>query len=232
MIYIYFGTNRELSKKQADSFILGRKKDGVSVLSFDDSSFTEEDFLNPSESEDLFGGKNMVFGRNLFSKKEIKEFIFKVAKQIVESRVDYCFLEDEITKAEIDILEKSGAILKESKAPAKKNEDFNTFALADLLMKRDKKGLWVMYRKAIDYGKTPEEIAGVLFWQLKVALLVRRGEEKGISPFAVSKARGLLKNFKDGEIESALRDLVDAYHLSRGGIGDMELSLERFVLSI
>jgi DNA polymerase III delta subunit len=232
MLCIYFGANRELSKKQSETFVSVRKKDGFSVLYFDDSNFVEDDFINPSEGEDLFGGKKVVVGKNLFSRKEIKEFILKVAKRVSESKVDYCLLEDEISKADIEVLDKVGVVLNESKATPKKNEDFNTFALADFMMKRDKKNLWVMYRKAIDYGKTPEEIAGVLFWQLKVALLVRRGEEKGISPFAVSKARGLLKNFKDGEIESALRDLVDAYHLSRGGIGDMELSLERFVLSI
>jgi DNA polymerase III delta subunit len=126
-------------------------------------------------------------------------------------------------QAEIDLI-----------AAEKEGERFNTFALADALARKDKKSLWVLLSRAMRAGIGSEEIVGVLFWQLKalrLAAMTKGAKEAGMKDFPYNKAKGALKNWKEGELEKVSSTLLQAYHDGHKDAA-MDLALERLVLSL
>ncbi len=116
----------------------------------------------------------------------------------------------------------------------KEGERFNTFTLADALARKDKKTLWLLLARASRAGVESEEIAGVLFWQLKalrLAALTKSAQEAGMKDFPYNKAKGALKNWKEGELEKISEALLEAYHDGHKDAA-MDLGIERVVLSI
>ncbi len=108
-------------------------------------------------------------------------------------------------------VEKVGGKVVKVKAPPKE-KTFEVFSLATALGKKDKKALWLLYREALDGGVEPEALIGILAW----------------------KARQMLgiKGVKDTAARKLSRDLVCLYHDSRRGAGELELLLERFILTM
>ena len=114
------------------------------------------------------------------------------------------------------------------------SEKFNTFALADAFAHKDKKSLWVLYMRARMAGVAPEEVAGVLFWQIKSLLLAARtatAAEAGMKDYPYRKAKGALKEFKKSELEKLSKELLLVYHRGHADSA-MDLGLERFLLAL
>ncbi len=131
------------------------------------------------------------------------------------------------------ILAKLGAKITEAKPP-KKPKDNTVFAITDAVLARDRKKAWINYRAAIDAGKTPEEIVGLLWWQIKTLWLVAKlGEKSGQAPYAISKARQALKKYSPRDVAITARSLVNVYHLARLGEGpELEGACEKWLLGI
>jgi hypothetical protein len=87
-------------------------------------------------------------------------------------------------------------------------------------MMKDRKGAWVNYQKSLRAGNAPEAIHGALFWQVKTVLLAKK--EGGWNKFA--------KNYSEEELDKILAALVKMYHDIRTDGGDLEISLEKFLL--
>ena len=116
-----------------------------------------------------------------------------------------------------------------------KKSTFNIFLFTDALGARKKKDAWILYHKALASGMTPEEVFWKVVWQIKNMLIVRKintAAEAGLNPFVYSKAKGFLKNFKEGELERLSEELVSGYHNARRGKGEIETLVEKFVLNL
>ena len=103
------------------------------------------------------------------------------------------------------------------------------------MLQRDPKKLWTLYRKAISSGFAPDQIHGVLWWQMKsvaAAINSKSADEAGLKPFVFSKSKRALDKFSKEEIENLLSKLLSIYHNSRMGKINMEYELESFVLGI
>ncbi len=112
---------------------------------------------------------------------------------------------------------------------------FNTFALSDALLARNKKQLWMGLCEATESGVSAEEIIGILWWQLKTLRLVARSktaEEAGMKDFTFNKAKRALMSFKQGEIERLSQSLLEVYHQGHAGEHDIDLALEKWTLSL
>lgn len=113
--------------------------------------------------------------------------------------------------------------------------DFNIFALTDAIGARKKKDAWVLYQKALAAGMAPEEVFYKLVWQAKTMLVAKNTSsvaETDMKPYPYSKAKGFLKNFKDGEIERMSEALVLGYHAARSGKGEIETLVEKTLLKL
>jgi DNA polymerase III delta subunit len=112
---------------------------------------------------------------------------------------------------------------------------FDVFAMAEALSTKDKKSLWLLLTKARHIGLSAEEIIGTLWWQLKTlrtADMTATAEEAGMKSYPYDKAKRALRNFKSGELETISRNLLTVYHDGHGGVKDIEVGLEEWVLSI
>lgn len=112
---------------------------------------------------------------------------------------------------------------------------FNSFTLADALAKKDKRLLWLLWNEALLAGSSPEELAGILWWQLKTMRLAKLGANAaavGLKDFPYKKAKGALPRFAAGELERLSRSLLTLLHESRLGRQDLGLSLERWILRL
>ena len=162
-------------------------------------------------------------------------------KDIAESPNAFVFLEGKVDKATVGKIEKKAEKVQEFKSAGNEGktkeskEKFNTFSLADVFGRRDKKNLWVLYQQALLQNVAPEEINGVLFWQLKSMLVAYKSksvQESGLSPYVFQKSKSFARNYSEEEMKKMSSALVSVYHDSRRGIHDFEIALERFILDI
>ena len=168
--------------------------------------------------------------------KKAKEIVLKKLAVLASSENVFIFLEDELVKAELKELEKfAEKVQKFSVAAAQSQRPFNIFSLTDSLGRRDKRGLWLLYQKALAQGFPPEEIHGVLFWQMKAMLaasLTKTAEEAGFKPFVFLKAKNFAGNFLPAELKTLLSKMVAIYHNAHLGGPDLDVALENLILEI
>ena len=173
----------------------------------------------------------------IFRNKEAKESVMDRLKEIGESESIFVFLEADLNKTDLKAFEKTAEKIQEyplKDLPVKK-QDFNIFSLTDALGERNKKRLWVLYQKALRAGKEPEEIHGILFWQLKAMSLAESSpgaKEAGLNPFVYQKSKKFLAGFGGAVLESALTNFVSLYHDSRRGDHELEEGIEQFILAL
>jgi hypothetical protein len=167
--------------------------------------------------------------------KGVRELVLERIDELGESPNIFIFFEGKLTKEILKKLEKRAEKIQEyeAKTAPKAKQDGGFFVLADALGSRDKKSLWILFREAMDGGAVPEEIHGILFWQVKSLLLASRTKdavEAGLNPFVYGKAKRYVGNFKEGEIDALASKLVHIYHKAHRGEGDFELALEKMIL--
>jgi len=117
---------------------------------------------------------------------------------------------------------------------AEKSAAFNTFGMADALASKDRRQLWVLLQEAKQAGLAPEAIIGMLWWQLKamrLAEVTTSASEAGMNEFPYNKAKRALGKFANGEVAQLSHSLQQLYHAGHGGVRDIDLALEQWVLS-
>lgn len=243
MFYFLYGEDKDKARKKAHELIdsLTKKRPNASFFKVDSENFSLgklEEFIG---GQGLFESKQIVFLDNLVGDKEIKEEVLSKIKEIKESPNAFVFLEGKVDKATLGEMEKSAEKVQEFKlassaASAKESkEKFNVFSLVDFFGRRDKKNLWALYQEAISQGVAPEEINGVLFWQLKSMIVASKSKninESGLSPYVFQKSKNYARNYSEEEMKKMSSALVSVYHDSRRGIHDFDIALERFILGI
>ena len=244
MLYLLHGERFEEARLKAGELVqsLEKKKPDAALFKFDADKWDPVFFEELVGSQGLFERKYIVFLNTVFSDKTIKEFILDRVKEIAESENVFIFLEGKLDKAALGKLEKHAAKVQmfgagagSEKAAAKNRPEFNIFSLTDSFGRRDKKSLWVLYRKALAADAAPEEIHGILFWQLKTMIVASKSstaKDAGLAPFVFSKAQGFLRNFKNDELIGLSKKMVSLYADARRGAFELEIGLEQFVLSI
>jgi DNA polymerase III delta subunit len=211
-----------------------KKKPDANLFSLTDENWNDAAVDEYTAGQGLFEHKYIVTIRGIMEKKELKEAFLEKIRAFAESPNIFIVSAGSIDKASLKKIsinaEKVQEIDSKMIAPLKDN---SIFALADALGARDKKMLWILYREAIDAGKVPEEIHGILFWQAKcMAIALRTGSaaEAGLNPFVYGKSKRYAANFSAEELSALLDRLVRVYHDSHRGIHEFETALERLVL--
>jgi len=198
-------------------------------LEWDRSKFDE--FL---VSRGLFEEKYIVKIRDPFEDKEVSKTIEESAEDMSLAPHLFVIISEKISVPLKKVFTKHKATIEEFNT-LEKNEEFNVFSITEALLQRDSKKLWTLYRKALDSGIAPEQIHGVLWWQMKsvvIAMKSKNENEAGMKPFVFSKSKRALTKFSKEEVENLLSKLLSIYHNSRIGKINMEYGLESFVLGI
>lgn len=237
MIYLLYGDEKDNARAKAHELIdaLQKKRPDASLFRLTSESWSPEEMERLMGGSGLFQSNYIVFLDYLSEDPEAEEFLADRAKDIGGSPNVFLVLEGRLKKATKDKLEKHSGKTQEFMAKKASEREFNNFALADAMGKRDKRELWVLFQEAANEGKAPEELHGVLFWQLKSMLAASNAKtaaDSGLAPFVYSKSLRYSKNFSEDELARKSSDLVTLYHESRKGGEDLDIALEKWILNM
>lgn len=238
MLYLIYGTEKEKARDKAHELLetLQKKRPDATVFKMDADNFDAPRFDELIYGQGLFAEKFIVFLNGISENKEAKEILMEKIEAMSEATNAFVLLEGSLDEKSLKALEKSATkVIARGTEKSGRRMEFNIFALGDALGKRDKRELWVLYQKARRAEIEPEEIHGILLWQLRsiaASLDAKSPKEAGLSPFVFQKSARFAKQFPVVDIQKTSEKLMSIYHDSHRGIHDFDIALERFILSL
>lgn len=241
MIHLFYGENSTKAREEMHSFLdaLFEKNPHAPLFEMNAESWSEEKFGELLASRGLFGGGSVIVLDSLLQNADAEGTILEKLKEMKDSPNIFVIIEGKLTKVIAERIAKKAETAEEfQKSTAEKTAkkvEFDRFALSDALGRRSKKDTWVLLQKSFDLGGVPEEIHGMLFWQVKSMLLAlssKTAGEAGLNPFVFRKSLSFAKNFTEEELKNLSSKLVTIYHEARRGGDELSIALEKFVLSI
>jgi DNA polymerase III delta subunit len=238
MLYVIYGTDTEKGREKSHALFeaLKSKKPDAAAGIMRAEDVTSEKIEELTQTQGLFENKQIIFMDRTLENPDIREIIVDKIDAVKESPNIFIFFEGKMTKEVLKKIEKRAEKVTEYElTEEKKKEGGSFFALADALGSRDKKAFWALLRQAFDNDAAPEEIHGILFWQVKSLALASKTStalEAGLNPFVYGKAKRFAANFKEGEIDALLSKLVHMYHHAHRGQKDFQIELEKLALDI
>lgn len=244
MIYLLHGADTDKSRAKMHELVdsLRAKKPDAAYFKMDEEHWNQAELEEYCGGQGLFENKLIIVLDHLLDNEEIAPVLLEQIEVIaaspnifiiLEGKLDNDSLKKFVGHAEkVQEFEETSA---QKAATAKSKERFNVFSLAEALGKRDRKNLWVLYRRALLENISPEEIHGTLFWQAKSIALARQAKsarEAGMKDFPFSRAKVYANNFSKQESSELLNKLIHMSHDSRRGLLDISLALEEFSLTI
>ncbi|MDD4989397.1 MAG: hypothetical protein PHV42_03140 [Candidatus Pacebacteria bacterium] len=217
MFYLFYGTDRDSARAKRNATLAGaqKKRPDAEVFAMGVDDFSPSRLQEFIGSSGLFEKKFIVCMNGIGENKEFLETFVEKLPEMKETENLFLILEVKLDAKSLEKFKKYAfkvELCDEKKVLEKPK--FNVFALSDAFGRRDAKGLWALYLKALEEESAPEAIAGMLFWKIKTLLL--SGSNR----------------YSQEELEKYSSDLVSLYHDSHRGMHEFETALERFVLSI
>ncbi|MBP6925503.1 MAG: hypothetical protein KBC22_00385 [Candidatus Pacebacteria bacterium] len=225
MLYVVLGDNYEQIKKDKDSLVQGLEVVAVSRENIDYSMI--DGYLS---SGGLFNETKAIVIDTCFLDDEHHAFFKERLSDMQTSDHVFIILEPKLLKKERTLLEKYAARITEYTSSEIK-KDAGLFILADMFAKKDKKNLWLQFRRAVEQGKQIEEIHGILWWQIKTMILIKQSSKNpGLHPFVFEKNKKASEKFTLAELRNYAQKLFMIYHQARSGEVDFEHALEKCLL--
>ena len=234
MIYVFYGTDREGIIKKTDNLLksLFTKNPDLAFEKFDVDNFDLNKLRDLSQSQSLFGNKTaVILDQVLEENKDVLESL----ENLTSSENFFIIRENKILKPELKKIEKHTEKIEEINEKPGKKDSFNIFAFGDAVGERNKKNAWIIYQKGVFSDLVPEQLFWSVVGQIRnmlIASKTKNASEAGLHPFVYGKAKGFLKNYKDGELEKLSEKLVIGYHKARRGEVEMETLLEKTILEL
>lgn len=240
MLYVLYGSDPGAGRAKLDALLVAllKKRPGASLFRLTADEVTLSGLLELSGARGLFEPKHIVLLDLPFAISDSRAVVLDQLEALRASENLFVLFEGALDAKTLAALRKKAEKVQEHSAAKKSaapKETFNRFALPEALGRRDRKNLWVHYQRAVRAGMVPEEIHGLLFWQVKCMLLsstARDAASAGLKPFVYGKAKAAAKNFSLEELRDLSENLTVLYHESRRGAHELDTALERFVLSV
>tara|TARA_B100001179_G_C18506440_1_gene366611 strand:- start:183 stop:860 length:678 start_codon:yes stop_codon:yes gene_type:complete len=181
-----------------------------------------------STQTSLFGDKELYVIHDLARNLELKSILPSFA----ESENIIIFSEESVTKPITATFEKNKTVVKDfGKEVKAKEKGLPVFNLADELGKRDKKNLWLLFQELVT-EVSPEEIHGILFWQIKNMMLVKTSKENpGLAPFVYTKNKNYANNYSAQELKDLSQRFTHIFH-TRDSYSTLDIEIEKIILSL
>lgn len=234
MLYVFTGGDSNRRNKAVSKLLLSLESSGAHIIKRDDTSSRVIEIRELVGSSTLFAEPIALLLSETFTNDEILSFVTKEAGMIAKSENHIIIVERALTADTKKKLEKhatSFEIFEEKKE--KKTEGNNAFDLTDALGDRDKKKVWMLYRRAIEDGKDPRELIGLVFWSVKsmiIAELSPSVSDSGLNPFVYKKSKSFAKNFTKDELNNLAKNIVNFYHEAQFGKVEWEEGMEVLLL--
>lgn len=237
MLYLIYGTDTHKARKKLHDLLdlAKKKRPEAELFKITTENFSEAQLDELLVSQGLFEQKYTTVLDNLFERRDFKDYVLDKLKDMADSEQIFLMLEGAVDVSSIKKIEKYAKQVQEFVKKEDKKYGANIFSITDGLLQKDKRKLWVSYIDFIRQGIPPEEIHGILFWQVKNMLLASRadsGNETGLAPFVYKNALTGARKYKQEDLVFMSNSLVDMTHKVRQGEGDLGVMLERWVLSL
>ena len=238
MLYLFHGLDTRKSAEKAHSLVgsLRIKRPDAAFVAVDADHWSVSTIEEHLGGQGLFSNKYIVFLDRVTENPDAGEKIVDLIPAMNESANIFIVLEGKLSAELKKAFEKHAEKTVESDGVSVTGKkDFNIFALADALGARDSFKVWSIYRTALESSNEAESIVGTLFWQVKSMVLAAKAKnaaEAGLNPFVYAKSKRYAANFSDGELRRLLKELIVLYHEGHRGTVDLEMGVERVLLSI
>ncbi|OGG89361.1 hypothetical protein A2592_02815 [Candidatus Kaiserbacteria bacterium RIFOXYD1_FULL_42_15] len=232
MLQLYFGNDSIKVRAAANTAAITATESGSTNLTrIESDAFAPGMLLDMVGSVSLFGDQEVYL---IDTPSEVPEMYDEVIGSLLEmasSANIFIVIEQGLLAPEKKKWQKHATVFEEFTRVADKR--FNVFSMAEALSKRDKKALWILLCEAKQAGLVAEEIIGTLWWQLKalrLAAVSASAVEADMKEYPYQKAKQALRNFKAGELDKLSSGLLKVYHDGHGGVRDIDLGLEEWIL--
>ncbi len=234
MIYLYYGSDSVAVRTKAISALEVQESLGLRVERLELENITLGKIAEMAGSLSLFG-EATVYSVDVPSSAtlEVYEAFMKALPELAASTNVIIVTEGALLAPAKKLWTKHANCIEEYTAP--KEAPVDVFAIASALLARDKKSLWLLYTKLRLSDVSPEEIIGILWWQLKSMRLVaesKNAESAGMKSYSYDKTKQSLKNYSALEIVTLSRNLLRVYHEGHGGVKDISIGLEEWILAV
>jgi DNA polymerase III delta subunit len=230
MLALFYGTDRRAVRDAAKAYT---DAVGVSITTVDEAQFIPGEVAASVGVASLFGGVECFLLDTPSNDADFETEVMGSLAEMAASTNVFVVLEGQLLAEAKRKYGKHATTVEEY--TAQKEERFNVFQIAEAFAKKDKKQMWVLLQQARALGIRDEETIGIIWWQLKslrLAKLTKSAEEAGMKDYPYKKASQSLRNFKDGEIESFSRSLLELYHEGHQGKRELDVAFEQWVLTI
>ncbi len=237
MLYLIHGTDTHKARKKLHELldIAQKKRPGAEIFKITSENWSDAQFDELLVARGLFEQKYTVVLDNIFEKKDYKDYVLERLDGMQESEQIFLMLESSVDSPSLKKIEKNAKQVQEFVKAENKKFLPSIFTVADGLLQKDKKSLWISYIDFINKGTAPEEIHGIFFWQVKNMILTSRAtssNDTGLSPFVYKNALTGARKYKTEELTKMSGELMDMTHRVRQGEGEMEVMLEKWVLGL
>ena len=237
MLYLFFGDDNIKRNAGAQKIIAGlRAKDpGLLVHDIEAGQFSLDLCREHIYSQGFFSEASAILCRGVLEARENDEVLLECAEELAGSKNYFIFVETKKPKS-FSAFKKYAA--KTEGYSVMKRKDASLFVLSDAVARKDKKNAWILFQKACFADTAPEQIFGLVFWQVKNMLMVKTAEyekkeaELSLSPFVLGKAKSFSKKYSLKELQVLSAFLLGMYHESHMGGEELGASLERLILTL
>ncbi len=236
MFYVVYGQDREKSRKKLhDLLALAQKKrPDAEIFKINSENWSEAQFDELLGSQGLFEQKYTVVLDYVFEIKDAKQYVLDRLDLMKESNQIFLVLEGSIDAQSLKKIKEKAEQVQEFIKQESKKDLPNIFSVANGLIDKDKKKLWISYIDFVSRGVAPEEIHGIFFWQIKNMLIASQSNpaESGLSPFVYKNTQSGAKKYSQEKLKELSNSLVEMTHRVRQGEGELGIMLEKWVLEI
>lgn len=216
MLYLFHGSDVNKVRAKAFSWVAAAraKAPDAYYVRLEAEEISLEQIQEALGMQGLFFSKTLVLLDDPFSLSDAGEVVMGLLDELAASSNPVAVLAPKLLAARVKKFEAAGAKLFEVNAVEKKAaRGFNT-GLVNALAARDGAALWKEIQKARREGDVPEMIHGLLHWKARDLM------QKGGRGWTPESARTLS------------RELIELVSDARSGGLPLDLSLERFALSL
>ena len=215
MVYLFHGSDTGRVRAKAFQWVTATrtKAPDAFYVRLPAESVTESAVREALSLQGLFFSKTLIVLDDPFSLSESAEIVLKLLPELAESPNVVAIIAPKLLAARVKKIEAKAEKVFVVDAPVKVQRGFNT-GLVNALAARDGAQLWNELMKAYRAGDAPEMVHGLLHWKARDLM------QKGGRGWTYEEARLLS------------RDLILLLSDSRGRDLPLNLSLERFALSL
>lgn len=249
MVYLYYGTNIDAINKKVSATLglLRTKKPDAEFFSFDAGQYNDATIQELAGGQGLFERKYIVLCDRVSEDTDKWNSVLSRLPEMAESPHIFILREGTlagVSKKKCEQYAEQVMVLDKKKTNRKFSVggnnsadigDFKIFSLGDALGARDKKKLWVLHQISRRHTIPPEEVHGILMWQIKNMIIARDAagaDEARMKAFVFQKSKRYAKNFTVKELQDLSRTFVRLYHDAHRGMVDFDTALEKIILTL